>query len=113
VVQEAYLRAFKFFGGFHGADGRSWLLAIVRNTCYTWMQQNRAPKLLSAPDVDLHAIADNHLDPERLLLKKADNELVRQAVEELPPEFREVIVPREWEGLSYKQIATVETLRVL
>jgi len=88
-------------------NGRPWLLAIVRNTCYTWMQQNRAPELLTAPDVDLHAIADNHLNPERLLLKKADNELVRQAVEELPPEFREVIVLRELEGLSYKQIATV------
>jgi len=71
------------------------------------MRQNREPELLAAPDVDLHAIADNHLNPERLLLKKTDNELVRQAVEELSPEFREAIVLREWEGLSYKQIATV------
>src|ERR1700694_5491512 len=50
VVQEAYLRAFRFFGGFHGADGRSWLLAIVRNTCYTWMQHNRSPELTNPID---------------------------------------------------------------
>jgi RNA polymerase sigma-70 factor (ECF subfamily) len=107
VVQEAYFRAFKSFHSFHGSNGRPWMLAIVRNTCYTWMRQNRAPELLTAPDADWHAIADNHLNPERLLLKEAGNELVRQAVEELPPEFREVIVLRELEGLSYKQIATV------
>ena len=107
VVQEAYFRAFRSFHGFHGGNGRPWLLAIVRNTCYTWMQQNRAPERLTASDADLHAIADHHLNPETLLLKEADHELVRQAVEELPPEFREVIVLRELEGLSYKQIATV------
>ena len=107
VVQEAYFRAFKSFHSFHGSNGRPWLLAIVCNTCYTWMQQNRAPERLTASDADLDAIADNQLDPERLLLKEADNELVRQAVEELPPEFREVIVLRELEELSYKQIATV------
>ena len=112
VVQEAYFRAFKSFHGFHGSNGRPWLLAIVRNTCYTWMQQNRAPELLTAPDADLDALAGNHLNPERLLLKEADNELVRQAVEELPPEFREVIVLRELEGLSYKQIATVAEIPV-
>jgi len=61
----------------------------------------------SRPCLLLKSKRDNHLNPERLLLKKADNELVRQAVEELPPEFRELIVPRGWEGLSYKQIATV------
>jgi len=112
VVQEAYFRAFKSFHGFHGSNGRPWLLAIVRNTCYTWMRQNRAPELLTAPDADLHAITDNHLNPESLLLKEADNELVRQAVEELPPEFREVIILRELEGLSYKQIATVAEIPV-
>ena len=53
VVQESYLRAFKFFGGFHGEDGRSWLLAIVRNTCYTWMQRNRSPELMVPVDDEL------------------------------------------------------------
>lgn len=112
IVQEAYLRAFKHFRGFHGTNGRPWLLAIVRNTCYTWMQQNRAPELWTAFDEEMYSIAEDHMNPETLLLKEADNEIVRQAVEELPAEFREVIVLRELEGLSYKQIATVAEIPV-
>lgn len=111
VVQEAYLRAFRLFGSFHGGAGRPWLLAIVRNTCYTWMQRNRAVKL----QVDLEEtdteIAD-YLNPETLLLREADKELLRQALEELSAEFREVIVLRELEGLSYKQIADVAKIPV-
>ena len=107
VVQEAYLRAFRHFGSFRGGEGRPWLLAIVRNTCYSWMQQNRAPELLTAFHEEIHAVAEDHLNPEVLLLKQAENELLRQALEELPTEFREVIVLRELEGLSYKQIADV------
>ena len=107
VVQEAYLRAYKHFGGFHGGDGRPWLLAIVRNTCYTWMQHNRSPELMVPLDDDLHEIESKDLNPEALLLQSADTQMVRQALEELPIEFREVIVLRELEGLSYKQIADV------
>src|SRR6266849_5844850 len=98
---------FKFFGGFHGADGRSWLLAIVRNTCYTWMQHNRSPELTIPLDDELHEIESKDLNPEALLLQSADTQMVRQALEELPVEFREVIVLRELDGLSYKQIADV------
>jgi RNA polymerase sigma factor (sigma-70 family) len=107
VVQEAYLRAFKHFGSFHGDDGRPWLLAIVRNTCYTWMQHNRSPELMIPLDDELHEIESTDLNPEALLLQSADTQMVRQALEELPVEFREVIVLRELEGLSYKQIADV------
>jgi len=107
VVQEAYLRAFRFFAGFHGEDGRSWLLAIVRNTSYTWMQHNHSPELTIPLDDELHKIENKDLDPEALLLQSADTQMVRQALEELPVEFREVIVLRELEGLSYKQIADV------
>ena len=107
VVQEAYLRAFKFFGGFHGADGRSWLLAIVRNTCYTWMQHNRSPELTIPLDDELYEIESKDLNPEALLLQRANTQRVRQELAELPVEFREVIVLRELEGLSYKQIADV------
>src|SRR5512138_757215 len=64
VVQEAYLRAFKFFSGFHGADGRSWLLAIVRNTCYTWMQRNRSPELSAPIDDEVREIESRDLNPE-------------------------------------------------
>jgi RNA polymerase sigma-70 factor (ECF subfamily) len=107
VVQEAYLRAFKHFGSFHGGDGRPWLLAIVRNTCYTWMQYNRSPHLTIHLDDQLHEIESKDLNPEALLLQSTDSQTVRQALEELPVEFREVAVLRELEGLSYKQIAEV------
>ena len=112
VVQEAYLRAFRHFGSFHGRDGPRWLLAIVRNTFYTWMRQNRAPELQTAFDEEIHSVTDDHLNPEQVLLKEADNELLRQALEELPAEFREVVVLRELEGLSYKQIADVAEIPV-
>ena len=105
VVQEAYLRAFKHFGSFHGGDGRPWLLAIVRNTCYTWMQHNRSLELTIPLDDELYEIESKDLNPEALLLQSAETQMLRQALEELPLEFREVIVLRELEELSYKQIA--------
>jgi len=110
VVQEAFLRAFKFFGGFHGADGRSWLLAIVRNTCYTWMQHNRSPELSVPLDDELHEIESKDLNPEVLLVQRADTLMVRRALEELPVEFREVLVLRELEEMSYRDIANVTDL---
>src|SRR6267154_1372288 len=110
VVQEAYLRAFRFFGGFHGEDGRAWLLGIVRNTSYTWMQRNRSPELNLPLDEEVHEVKSNDLSPEALLLQKADAQMLRQAVEELPVEFREVLVLRELNGMSYKQIAAVADL---
>lgn len=112
VVQEAYLRAFKFFGGFHGTDGRSWLLAIVRNTCYTWMQHNRSPEVSLPLDDEADEIESTDLDPEALLLQRADTLLVRRALEDLPIEFREVMVFRELEEMSYKQIAVITELPV-
>ena len=110
VVQEACLRAFKFFGGFHGIDGRSWLLAIVRNTCYTWMQHNRSPELSVPPDDEQPEIESTDLNPEALLLQRADTLMVRRALEELPLEFREVLVLRELEEMSYREIATIADL---
>jgi RNA polymerase sigma factor (sigma-70 family) len=111
-VQEAYLRAFKHFGSFHGGDGRPWLLAIVRNTCYTWLQHNRSPELTISLADELHEIESKDLNPEALLLQSADTQMVRQALEGLPAEFREAIVLRELEGLSYKQIADVAEIPV-
>src|SRR4030095_1079321 len=98
VVQEAYLRAFKHFGSFHGGDSRPWLLAIVRNTSYTWMQHNRSAEVTIPLDDDLHEIESKDLNPEALLLQSADTHMVRQALEGLPAEFREAIVLRELEG---------------
>jgi RNA polymerase sigma-70 factor, ECF subfamily len=107
VVQEAYLRALRHFKSFHGGDGRPWVLAIVRNTCYTWLQRNRAPELQIAFDEEIYAPRESDLSPENLLLKEADGELLREALEKLSPEFREIIVLRELEELSYKQISDV------
>ncbi len=106
IVQEAYLRALKFFGGFHGADGRAWLLTIVRNACHTWHQQKQA-RGAAAFDEELHGVESDAPTPEAALLRKEGKQTVREAVESLPTELREVVVLRELEGLSYKEIAAV------
>jgi RNA polymerase sigma-70 factor, ECF subfamily len=112
AVQEAYLRAFKFFASFRGGDARAWLLAIVRNTCHTWMQQERQHSSMTADDVDLDALADDAPSPEASILRRADDEAVRRAIEDLPAEFREVVVLRELEGLSYKEIAEISDVPI-
>jgi RNA polymerase sigma-70 factor (ECF subfamily) len=112
LVQEAYLRALKSFAGFHGGEGRAWLLAIVRNTCYTWLQHKRAREPATAFDEAIHGTAAETLNPETVLLRKEDRQSVRQAVAALPVEFREVVVLREFEGLSYKEIAAVANVPI-
>ena len=107
VVQEAYLRALKSFGGFHGTDGRAWLLAIVRNTCYTWLQQKRLRQPATAFDEEVHGLDAGTPSPVALLLQKENKQAIHQAVEELPLDLREVVVLRELEGLSYKEIAAI------
>jgi RNA polymerase sigma-70 factor, ECF subfamily len=107
VVQEAYLRAFRFFSGFHGGNARTWLLTIVRNTCYSWLKQNRSHEAAVAFDEQVHADIIGGQNPETLLLRKADAHSLQQTLEELPPAFREVLVLVEMEGLSYKQAAQV------
>lgn len=111
VVQEACLRAFRFFGGFRGGNTRAWLLKIVRNTCYTQLQKNRSQELASF-DEEIHSEDDGSMNPETLLLRSADSQLLRQALEELPVNFREVLVLRELEGLSYSEIAEVSNIRL-
>jgi RNA polymerase sigma-70 factor (ECF subfamily) len=107
VVQEAYLRACRFFEGFHGTDGRAWLLTIVRNACYTWLKQNRPQEPALSFDEATHSTASGDMAPEIPLMQGEDRQMVRNALEDLPPEFREVIVLRELEGMSYKEVATV------
>ncbi len=107
VVQEAFLRAFKFFEGFRGGDGRSWLLRIVRNCFYDWLRQQRRAELETPFDEQVHGATAADPPPDAALLEKADNELLHQAIEALPAEYREVLVMRELEGLSYKEIADV------
>ena len=106
VVQEAYLRAFRYVDALRGTDGRAWLLTIVRNTAYTWLRRRRAeePTAAGLAEDDLDTAAPN---PETALLQHADREMVRAALETLPVEFREALVLREFEGLTYKEIAAV------
>src|SRR5579864_244437 len=108
IDQEACLRAFRFLGGFRGGNSRSWLLTIVRNTAYTWLKQNRPQAVVTLGDEELSEIEDpatpaNHSN----MLHHADRDVLRAALEALPAEFREVLVLRELEGLSYKEIADV------
>jgi len=110
VVQNAYLRAFRSFDGFRGGDGRAWLLAIVRNASYTWLQQKQAHQLTAPFDEELHGGAYDTFNPERLVLQSADNQTLREALEDLPVEFREVVILRDLEGLSYKEIASVSDM---
>ena len=106
VVQEACLRALQFFDGFRGEEGRGWLLSIVRNTCYTWLRKNRAPA--AEPfDEEVHSAAYESESPETTALQSADRRMLQAALEELPVEFREVLVLRELEGLSYAEISSI------
>jgi RNA polymerase sigma-70 factor (ECF subfamily) len=107
IVQEACLRAFRFLDGFRGGNSRAWLLSIVRNTTYTWLQQNRKADLVSSSEEDEHMVEDPAPIPDLVLLRGDEQQALMQAVEELPPEFREVIVLRELEELSYKEIAGI------
>ena len=86
---------------------RSWLLTIVRNTCYTWLHQNRAQQPNTAFDEELHSDMIEGQSPETLLLRNADRQLLHEALEELPPVFREVLVLSELEELTYEEIADV------
>jgi RNA polymerase sigma-70 factor (ECF subfamily) len=107
VVQEAYLRAFRFFGGFRGGDSRGWLLTIVRNVSYTWLRKQRPNELHLSLDEEIHGREDGAPDPEGEVLRQAEGRSVKQALETLPLELREIIVLRELEGLSYAEIASV------
>jgi RNA polymerase sigma factor (sigma-70 family) len=107
VVQEAYLRAFRSFGGFHGTNGRAWLLTIVRNTSYTLLKKTHAVDLTTTFDEKIHATGHESVSPATLLEHSEDAQLIKEAMDELPAEFREILTLRHQEGLSYKEIADI------
>ena len=107
VVQDAYVRALRFFSSLRSDDARSWLLTIVRNTWYGRFPRATAANQTTVYDDMTHDRPDESLDPEALVLQQQEVEKVQRAVQELPADFREVIVLRELEGLSYKEIAAV------
>ena len=111
IVQEASLRAFKYWKGFSGRDCRSWLLAIVRNTYYSWVRQRSVqPELTETGEID--DIDGSVRNPETLLLQNASREILKAALDDLPAEFREAIVLREMEGMSYKEIADIASVPI-
>jgi RNA polymerase sigma-70 factor (ECF subfamily) len=107
AVQEAYLRAFRFFPGFRGGDARAWLMKIVRNTCYTSLRANRSMQDATEFDETVLIPDSQAPNPEQAALQKDSDSSVRQAVESLPTGFREVLILREIEGMSYKEIAEI------
>lgn len=116
ITQEACLRALKFFDGFHGDDARAWLLTIVRNTYYTWQKAKRGRVLDESFEEEIHGLGGSsatwtelasHSNPEVLLMQQATKQVINTALERLPVDCREMIVLRELEDLSYKEIANI------
>jgi RNA polymerase sigma factor (sigma-70 family) len=120
VVQDAYLRAFRYFDTFQGGNFRVWLLTIVRNTFVTWVKDNRSGRMVLLPDTPVADMADTEetmwssrpRDPEALLLESIDSQTLSRMMEQLPAEYREVLLLREVEDLAYKEIATVMAVPV-
>jgi len=107
VVQEAYYRAMKYANGFRGGDGRPWFLRIVRRAAYDWLAKRRSAPAMTSFDEEIHGQANQTFRPDQASLRESDQQYLHSALEKLAPEFREVIVLRELEGLSYQQIASV------
>ena len=107
VVQEAYLRAFKSFSGFHGSNGRAWLLTIVRNTSYTLLKKNRTADLTTTFDEEIHTTGQESVSPTAILEHAEDAELIKNAMNKLPAEFREILTLRHQEELSYQEIGEI------
>ena len=105
VAQEAVLRAYRFFSGFRGGDARAWLLQIVRNSCYTWLEKRMPAESVMEFNEELHQVASPN--PETIAVQVSDSAKLKAALESLPVRAREVIVLRELEGCSYKEISEV------
>jgi len=112
AVHEAYLRAFRFFDGFKGGDGRAWLLAVVRNTCLTWLGRRSAAAVSVEFDERKHRGEREPEGTEEALIRDAKLRALRNCIEALPVEYREVIVMREMEELPYREIAEAASLPV-
>jgi RNA polymerase sigma factor (sigma-70 family) len=122
LAQEAMTRAIRFFSGFRGGDPRAWLLTIVRNSCFTWLGRNRAKDLAEfdeeahSPGISSSADQSNMQmppsNPEIMAIAQAESLRVRRALEELPVIFREAVVMREIEEMSYKEIAAVTNVSI-
>jgi len=103
VVHDSFLRAHRYFESFDGTDGRAWLFGIVRNACFSFL---RASKIQQIPtNEDLYLRSSGEASPEHAVMLKEDLQALRDCIEALPPEYREAVVLRELEELSYKEIS--------
>jgi RNA polymerase sigma-70 factor, ECF subfamily len=118
VVQEACMRAFKYFDGFDGQYANAWLLKIVRNTCYSWLKENRPSEETLTLDDDLDEIDRDQAamamnarglgrSPEELVGIRRDTERLNRAIEKLLPAYREILILREMDDFSYREIADI------
>lgn len=120
AVQEAYLRALRFFPSFHGEDGRGWLLKIVRNACHELRSRERHAGMsgeldeeaLGAEAVAAGAVVVFPRSPEAAAIGRASAEAVRMQLRALPPDYREVVVLRELHGLAYREIAAIAAIPI-
>jgi len=110
IVQESYLRAFRFFDGYRGGDAKAWLLAVVRNTCLTWRRNNSRAAAKEPFDESTHQSGVSEATPEEKAVAADKLSVLRNCIESLPLEFREVIVMRELEEMSYQQISEAASL---
>jgi len=108
VAQDSMIRAYRFFQGFRGADARAWFLQIVRNGCYSWLDKNRPMELMAEFDEELHVRPS--ASPEALAAQADEKQQLMVALEALPPRSREVLVLRELEECSYKEIAEITAI---
>jgi RNA polymerase sigma-70 factor (ECF subfamily) len=107
IVQEACLRALKGLESYAGGNARAWLLAIVRNTAFTWLARNRPKALIASENIEAEPVADETATPEEALIAKADAAALEAAISDLRPPFKEVLVLRDINGCSYREIAEI------
>lgn len=110
VVEEVFLRAFRSFDGRCGGNPRTWLLRIVRNTSYTWLERNRSRQSTDTFDESVFPSDASATNAKEGLVQSEDGKEVRFALEALPPRLREVLILREVEGMSYEEISTVTSI---
>ncbi len=112
AVQDAFLRAHQAFDRFRGTDARPWLLTIVRNVCYTRLRERRRDGAPEAFDDEAHGSTFDPAETNAAAWRETKSVLLRQALEQLPAEFREMIVLHELEGLAYREIAVVAEIPI-
>jgi RNA polymerase sigma-70 factor (ECF subfamily) len=112
VVQETFLRALRYFDSYRGSDGKAWLFAILRNTCLTWCSRKRQTGQTESFDEGTHSPQTAMRDQEQQMIDAGRMATLRHCIDMLPREYREVLIMRELEEMSYHQISEVMAIPV-